>query len=135
VWNATISTNQPGLVWANGKFTVTPGSPYAQFVANHGWPALAPGKRSNPTASMPRVTLCGLHHLPHQHVMTVYTSSASSPIQGDGGGKFYATTLERSLQSEPSDLRQHSALSTTILPSQFCQRTRPTNNTITTQFQ
>ncbi len=27
---------------------LTPGSPYAQFVANYGWPALAPGKWSNP---------------------------------------------------------------------------------------
>ena len=27
----------------------------------------------------------------NQHVMTVYTSSAASQIQNDGGGKYYAT--------------------------------------------
>ena len=27
----------------------------------------------------------------NQHVMTVYTSTSSSQIQKDGGGKFYAT--------------------------------------------
>ncbi len=33
--------------------------------------------------------LCTTCH--NQHVMTVYTSSASSPIVDDGGGKYYAT--------------------------------------------
>src|SRR6201997_2125778 len=36
--NATISTTQPGLVWSGTSFSVTPGSQYAQFVANYGWP-------------------------------------------------------------------------------------------------
>ena len=89
--NATISAGS-GLVWANNTFTVTPGTPYAQFVANYGWPALAPGKWSNPWgingAGKP-YALCTTCH--NQHVMTVYTSTAKSPIQGDGGGKFYAT--------------------------------------------
>ena len=89
--NATISSGS-GLVWAANNFTVTPGSPYAYFVQNYGWPALAPGKWSSPWgvngASKPYV-LCTTCH--NQHVMTVYTSSASSPIQGDGGGKYYAT--------------------------------------------
>jgi hypothetical protein len=61
--NATISSGS-GLVWANNTFTVTAGSPYAQFVA----------------------TTCH-----NQHVMTVYTSSKTSPIVNDGGGKYYAT--------------------------------------------
>src|ERR1017187_7733915 len=90
--NANISTTQPGLVWAAGKFTVTPGSPYQTFVNNYGWPALAPGKWSSPygvnSAGLPYVACTTCHN---QHVMTVYTSSTSSPIAGDGGGKFYAT--------------------------------------------
>ena len=89
--NANIRSGN-GLVFANGKFTVTAGTPYAQFVANYGWPALAPGKWSNPyavnSAGKPYV-LCTTCH--NQHVMTVYASSAASPIAGDGGGKFYAT--------------------------------------------
>jgi hypothetical protein len=89
--NATIRAGN-GLVFANGVFTVTAGSAYAQFVANYGWPALAPGKWSNPyavNAAGKAYVLCTTCH--NQHVMTVYTSSAASPINGDGGGKFYAT--------------------------------------------
>jgi len=91
--NATISTGS-GLVWntGNNTLTVTPGTPFAQFVANYGWPALAPGKWSKPYgvngAGQPYV-LCTTCH--NQHVMTVYTSSANSQIVGDGGGKYYAT--------------------------------------------
>lgn len=89
--NATIRASQ-GLVWNGTSFTVTAGSPYARFVANYGWPALAPGKWSNPwavnAAGKPFV-LCTTCH--NQHVMTVYTSSAASPIANDGGGKYYAT--------------------------------------------
>jgi len=80
-----------GLVWANGTFTVTAGSQYAQFVANYGWPALAPGKWSNPygvnSAGQPYVACTTCHN---QHVMTVYTASASSPIAGNKSG-WYAT--------------------------------------------
>jgi hypothetical protein len=81
-----------GLVWANNTFTVTPGSAYAQFVANYGWPALAPGKWSNPYAinnSGQPFVLCTTCH--NQHVMTVYTSTKQSQIKNDGGGKYYAT--------------------------------------------
>src|ERR1700756_3900448 len=39
---ATVRTGN-GLVNTAGVLTVTPGTPYAQFVANYGWPALAPG--------------------------------------------------------------------------------------------
>jgi hypothetical protein len=89
--NATISSGS-GLVWANNTFTVTAGSQYAQFVANYGWPALAPGKWSSPWgingAGKPYVVCTTCHN---QHVMTVYTSTASSQIVGDGGGKYYAT--------------------------------------------
>ena len=130
-----------GLVWANGSFTVTPGSPYAQFVANYGWPALAPGKWSNPWgvngAGQPFV-LCTTCH--NQHVMTVYTSSKASPIQNDGGGKFYATFFFVNGPYNPNlqTYASNSAPSTT----QFCRQchfgeANEANNTnnITTQFQ
>jgi len=91
--NATISDmSSYGLVFASNKYSVTPGTPYAQFVANYGWPALAPGKWSNPYGINPSgkpYVLCTTCH--NQHVMTVYASSAASPIKGDGGGYFYAT--------------------------------------------
>ena len=88
--NATIASGS-GLVWANNAFTVTPGSQYATFVANYGWPALAPGKWSKPYgvngAGQPYV-LCTTCH--NQHVMTVYAASTNSPIVGNTTG-FYAT--------------------------------------------
>jgi len=80
-----------GIVWANNTFTVTPGTPYAQFVSNYGWPAVAPGKWSSPyginTAGVPYV-LCTTCH--NQHVMTVYAASTASPIAGQTTG-YYAT--------------------------------------------
>jgi len=36
-----------GLVFSEGKFSVVPNSPYAQFIANYGWPSLMPGKREH----------------------------------------------------------------------------------------
>ena len=89
--NATISSGN-GLVWSGTSFTVTAGSNFDKFVHNYGWPALAPGKWSNPwgtTAGGKPYVLCTTCH--NQHVMTVYTSSAASPIAGDGGGKYYQT--------------------------------------------
>ena len=89
--NATIRAGN-GLVWSVNKFTVTSGTPYAQFVANYGWPALAPGKWSLPygiNGSNQAYVVCTTCH--NQHVMTVYASTANSPIAGDGGGKYYAT--------------------------------------------
>jgi hypothetical protein len=88
---ANISTGN-GLVFNGVKMSVTPGTPYAQFVANYGYPALAPGKWSQPfgvTAGGQPYVVCTTCH--NQHVMTVYTSSAASPIANDGGGKYYAT--------------------------------------------
>ncbi len=84
-------TYVPGTGAGTG-FVVTAGSPYAQFVANYGYPALAPGKWSNPygvTAAGTPYVLCTTCH--NQHVMTIYTSSAASPIANDGGGKWYNT--------------------------------------------
>jgi hypothetical protein len=76
-----------------GTFTVGAATtPYGQFVASYGFPALAPGKWSAPfgvtSTGTPFVTCTTCHN---QHVMTVYTSSKNSPIAGDGGGSFYAT--------------------------------------------
>src|SRR6202166_2667330 len=88
---ANIRTGS-GLVFDGTKMSVTSGTPYAQFVANYGYPALAPGKYSQPfgvTAGGKPYVLCTTCH--NQHVMTVYTSSAASPIANDGGGKYYAT--------------------------------------------
>jgi hypothetical protein len=138
--NATIRAGN-GLVWASGSFTVTPGTPYAQFVANYGWPALAPGKYSNPwgvNGSGQPFVLCTTCH--NQHVMTVYTSSAKSPIAGDGGGKFYATYFFVNGPYNPNlqVYSGNSAPSTT----QFCRQCHfgeaneaNNTNTIPTQFQ
>jgi len=141
--NATISADPTnGLVFANNTFTVTPGSNYATFVTNYGWPALAPGKWSNPYAingSGKPYVLCTTCH--NQHVMTVYSSSASSPIAGDGGGKYYATYFFVNGPYNPMitpDPTGKTAPSTT----QFCRQchtgeSNEANNTktITTQFQ
>ena len=90
---ATISDMSAyGLTFSGTKYNApAANTPYGQFVANYGYPALAPGKWSQPfgvAAGKPYV-LCTTCH--NQHVMTVYTSSAASPIANDGGGKFYAT--------------------------------------------
>jgi hypothetical protein len=90
---ATISDMSAyGLAFNGTKMVLSSGTPYAQFVANYGYPALAPGKWSQPfavTAGGKPYVLCTTCH--NQHVMTVYTSSADSPIIGDNGGKYYAT--------------------------------------------
>jgi len=141
---ATISTGS-GLVFTTGAkapLSVTAGSPYATFVANYGWPALAPGKWSNPygvtTAGTAAYVLCTTCH--NQHVMTVYTSSASSQIANDGGGKYYATYFFINGPYNPNinNVANTNAPSTT----QFCRQchfgeSNEANNTnnITTVFQ
>jgi hypothetical protein len=111
-----------GITWANNTFTVSPGTPYAQFVANYGWPALAPGKWSNPYgingAGLPYV-LCTTCH--NQHVMTVYTATASSPIAGNTSG-YYATYFFVNGPYNPGI--NNGATGTTIAPSttQFCRQ-------------
>ncbi len=140
--NATISDMSAyGLTFNGTKMVLTAGTPYAQFVANYGYPALAPGKWSQPfgvnSAGKPYVACTTCHN---QHVMTVYTSSAASPIQGDGGGKFYATYFFVNGPYNPNlqTYASTSAPSTT----QFCRQchfgeANEANNTttITTQFQ
>src|SRR5579872_6236978 len=130
---ATISAGN-GLVSTAGTLSVTPGTPYAQFVANYGWPALAPGKWSKPygiTAAGAPYVLCTTCH--NQHVMTVYTSSAASPSANDGGGKYYATFCDVNGPYNPNinNVSNANAPSTT----QFCRqctlakRTKPTTPT------
>lgn len=126
---------------AGGKFTVASGTPYAQFVANYGFPAIAPGKWGaqfgETGAGIPYV-LCTTCH--NQHVMTVYTSSTNSPIAGDGGGKWYATFFFVNGPYNPNinTLASAQAPSTT----QFCRQCHfgeaneaNNSNNITTIFQ
>jgi hypothetical protein len=137
---ATIRVGN-GLVFDGVKMSVTPSTPYAQFVANYGYPALAPGKWSQPfavtTGGKPYV-LCTTCH--NQHVMTVYTSSTASPIAADGGGKYYATYFFVNGPYNPNvnNIANTNAPSTT----QFCRQchfgeANEANNTnnITTVFQ
>lgn len=138
--NATIRSGN-GLVWSGTSFSITSGSNYEKFVANYGWPALAPGKWSNPwginAASKPYVVCTTCHN---QHVMTVYTSSTASPIAADGGGKYYATFFFVNGPYNPNiaTIAKTQAPSTT----QFCRQchfaeANEANNTnnITTVFQ
>jgi hypothetical protein len=140
--NALISTTANGLVWAANKFTVTPGSPYAQFVANYGYPELAPGAHGNPFGITPGTNLpyvaCTTCH--NQHVMTVYSSSTASPITGNTAG-FYATMF---FVNAPYNPNIAAGWTPTKAPSttQFCRQchfgeANESNNTftITTQFQ
>ncbi len=88
---ADIATGS-GLTFNGTQMVLTPNTPYAQFVNNYGYPALAPGKWSQPfgiTSGGQPYVLCTTCH--NQHVMTVYKSTADSPIANDDGGKFYAT--------------------------------------------
>ena len=130
-----------GVVYAAGVFTVTSGSQYDQFVKNYGWPAISPGvwgKQYGVTAAgVPFVTCTTCHN---QHVMTVYTSRATSPIANDGGGKFYNTFFFVNGPYNPNvnTISNANAPSTT----QFCRQchfgeANEANNTnnITTVFQ
>jgi hypothetical protein len=140
--NATIrDMSKYGLTFSGTAYTLTAGSQYAQFVANYGYPALAPGTWSNPfginAAGKPYV-LCTTCH--NQHVMTVYASSAKSPIANDGGGKFYATFFFVNGPYNPNinNVANANAPST----AQFCRQchfaeANEANNTnnITTVFQ
>jgi hypothetical protein len=137
---ATISYGN-GLAFNGTKMVLTAGTPYAQFVANYGYPALAPGTWSQPfavTAAGAPYVLCTTCH--NQHVMTVYTSSTASPIAGDGGGKHYATFFFVNGPYNPNinNVTNTNAPST----SQFCRQchfgeANEANNTnnITTIFQ
>ena len=121
--SSVVRAARPGLDSAgtSGTIALPPAARIAQFVANYGWPALAPGKWSNPygvTAAGAPYVLCTTCH--NQHVMTVYTSSAASPIAGDGGGKCYATYFFINGPYNPNinNLRQHEcSFDDAVLPS------------------
>jgi len=118
--NATISSGS-GLVWANNQFTVTPGTPYAQFVANYGWPALAPGTSSLPYGVSPSgqpYVLCTTCH--NQHVMTVYTASSNSPILTKTSG-YYATYFFVNGPYNPN-LQGKIAYNQAASTTQFCRQ-------------
>jgi hypothetical protein len=142
--NANISTTMNGLVWANNTFTLTPGSPYAQFVSNYGYPALAAGAWSAPygvnAAGKPFVACTTCHN---QHVMTVYAATKSSPIAGNTSG-YYATMFFVNGPYNPNIVTTGSSYTGTqaISTTQFCRQchfgeANESNNTynITTQFQ
>jgi hypothetical protein len=140
---ATISDMTAyGLTFTGTKYNVpAANTPYGQFVANYGYPALAPGKWSQPfgvTGGGKPYVLCTTCH--NQHVMTVYTSSTASPIANDGGGKYYATFFFVNGPYNPNinNVANANAPSTT----QFCRQchfgeSNEANNTnnITTVFQ
>ncbi len=137
---ADIATGN-GLTFNGTKMIVTPGTAYAQFVNNYGFPALAPGPQSQPfgitSGGLPYVVCTTCHN---QHVMTVYTSTAASPIANDTGGKYYATFFFVNGPYNPNinNVSSTNAPSTT----QFCRQchfgyANESNNTnnITTVFQ
>lgn len=110
-----------GLVFSNGTFSVIPNSPYAAFIANYGWPSLAPGKQSSAyglSSSGEPYTLCTTCH--DQHVRNVYVSGGNSPIGGDAGGKMYTTYffLKGPYDPAPDKLANHP----TTTSAQFCRQ-------------
>ncbi len=130
-----------GVTYAAGVFGYNASTPYAQFVANYGWPAISPGvwgkQYGVTTANVPYV-LCTTCH--NQHVMTVYSSRVASPIAGDGGGRFYATFFFVNGPYNPN--LQTYAQTTAPSTTQFCRQchfgeANEANNTnnITTTFQ
>ena len=83
----------PSLFKGKGGLSVTSGSQYATFVANYGWPALAPGRWSNPygvatnaAGVLGAFVVCTTCH--DQHLMNVYSASAASPIANQAAGTY-----------------------------------------------
>jgi hypothetical protein len=118
--NARINTGG-GLVFSNGTFSVVPNSPYAQFIANYGWPSLAPSVRTKSvgvTSSGEPYTLCTTCH--NQHVRNVYASGTGTPIAGDASGKFYTTYFFVNGPYDPTQDRL--AGYPTTSSAQFCRQ-------------
>ena len=136
---ATIEVGE-GLKFSNGVFSVTPGTPYAEFVANYGWPTLAPMRRANPygvdAAGRPYLVCTTCHN---QHAMNVYHSRAGSRIAGDNGDQSYTSTA---FVNGPYNMNARSVESRNATSGvQFCRQchfhlTNEGNNTtnIGTQF-
>jgi hypothetical protein len=109
-----------GLVFSEGKFSVVPNSPYAQFIANYGFPSLTSGRRSSAygvSSSGEPYALCTTCH--DQHVRNVYVSGGSNPIAGEGNGKFYKTYF---FLNGPYDPTEKVAGSATTSSEQFCRQ-------------
>jgi hypothetical protein len=118
---ATISTGN-GLVFNGTSMSVTPATPYAQFVANYGYPSLAPGKYSQPfgvTAGGKPYVLCTTCH--NQHVMTIFTSSTANQIVADGGGHFYTTYFFVNAPYNPMSAGDPTGVSAPTT-TQFCRQ-------------
>jgi hypothetical protein len=110
-----------GLVFVNGKFSVIPKSPYAQFIANYGWPSLAPGKHSKGfgvTSAGQPYTLCTTCH--DQHVRNVYVSGATSPIAGNATVRSYTTYFFVNGPYNPTENKL--ADNPTTSSTQFCRQ-------------
>jgi hypothetical protein len=89
---ATIEVGN-GLQFANGVFSVIPGTPYAQFVATYGWPSLerqGPNHYGINQQGRPYL-ICTTCHDPHE--MSVYHSRAASRIAEDDGDQSYPTAF------------------------------------------
>lgn len=109
-----------GLIFSEGKFSVAPNSPYAQFIASYGWPSLAQGKRSSAygvSGTGEPYALCTTCH--DQHVRNVYVSGGSNPIAGEGDGKFYKTYF---FLNGPYDPTEKLAGPATTSSEQFCRQ-------------
>jgi len=76
----------PNVNGTSVTYTIAAGSPYANFVANYGDPAIQ-GLVVDATNQTPYVVCTTCHN---QHQMNVYLSSGKSPIAGNSAGS-YAT--------------------------------------------
>src|SRR5215469_305977 len=110
-----------GLEFVNGTFSVKPGTPYARFVENYGWPTLAPMRRSNPYGideeGNPYLVCTTCHN---QHAMSVYVAGPGSPIQGSGEGEGYTTYFFVNGPYSPNIYRTDQRISTSNM--QFCRQ-------------
>ncbi len=117
---ATVTLGN-GLGFANGVFSVKSGSPYAHFMENYGLPLMVPGTRSfsfGVNGEGQPYLLCTTCH--NQHVMSAYSSTPTSPIAGDAGGRTYSTYFFANGPYEPSFDRVPSTRAPAT--AQFCRQ-------------
>ena len=111
-----------GLQFSSGKFSVASGSPYAQFVANYGWPTLSPtrgrARRFGVTPDGKPYVLCTTCH--NQHGTNEYTSSPESPIAADGGGHRYIALYSLNGPYNPDTHNMDGRMATSNV--QFCRQ-------------
>jgi hypothetical protein len=118
---AVIPASGNGLIFANGHFSVQPGSAYEKFVHSYGLPALAPGRGRMfygvNRAGQAFVTCTTCHD---QHVMSVYTSKSDNPIGGQFSSKTYAKMFFLSGPYNPNAVVTD--LQTASSSVQFCRQ-------------